>query len=337
MSEQSGQSGQPEQPGQSGQPEQTGIGGVLGRVLRLARSRWARWGFGIIATTLAVWAVLSRREQVVTAVERLDWRYLVLAALATLFNLALTGMAWRALLIDLGSRLPIAAAARVFFVGQLGKYMPGSVWPVVVQAELARDHGVPRRRSAAATVVLILLSAATALLVVMASVPFVPSVVESGFGWTVLLVLPLLVAMHPAVLGPLLDRLLRVIGGDRLEQRPSMVGTLIAFGWALGSWFTAGLQVFALVVSLGAPVSARTLALSVGGYALAWAVGLVVVIAPAGAGARELALAAALSVVLDGGAVVVVVLLSRVLFSVADLALAGVGLAVGRRAVGTAA
>jgi hypothetical protein len=306
------------------------IGGALGRVLGLARSPWVRWGFGVVAATLAVWAVVSRRHAVADAAGRLDWRYLVLAALATLANLALTGMVWRALLTDLGSTLPIPAAVRVFFVGQIGKYMPGSLWPMVVQAELARDHGVPRRRSAAATLVLILLSAASGLLVVLAAVPFVPSVVESGFGWALLLVVPLLVVLHPAVLGPLLDRLLRVIGGEPLEQRPSMVGTLVATAWAIGSWVTAGLQVFLLAVPLGAPADAHTLALSVGGYALAWAVGLVVVVAPAGAGARELALAAVLSAVLDGGAVVVVVLLSRVLFSAADLALAGVGLAVGR-------
>jgi hypothetical protein len=42
------------------------------------------------------------------------------------------------------------------------------------------------------------------------------------------------------------------------------------------------------------------------------------------------ALAALLSQVLDSGAVVVVVLLSRVLFTGSDLALAGVGLGVGK-------
>jgi glycosyltransferase 2 family protein len=71
--------------------------------------------------------------------------------------------------------------------------------------------------------------------------------------------------------------------------------------------------------------SKNTWALATAGYALAWAVGLVVVVAPAGAGAREVALAAALAPVLDGGAVVVVVLLSRVLFTVADLAVAAAG------------
>ena len=71
--------------------------------------------------------------------------------------------------------------------------------------------------------------------------------------------------------------------------------------------------------------------LLIGGYGLAWAVGFIVIIAPAGAGAREVALAAVLAAVLDvSGAVVVVVLLSRVLFTLVDLGAAGLGLLGGK-------
>jgi glycosyltransferase 2 family protein len=304
--------------------------GFARRGLQTVQSTAARVTFALVAVGLAVWAIASRREQVVDALLRMQGRWLLVAALATLANLVLTGLAWRAVLTDLGSRLPLRPAARIFFVGQIGKYVPGSLWPVVVQAELGRDHGVPRRRSASATLVLILLSAFSALLVVMATLPFVPAVAENGFGWTLLLVVPLVVLLHPKVLGRLLDRLMRLLGRPPLGEWTSLRGTAVALGWALASWTGAGLQVFCLAISMGAPRTWHTLVIAVGGYALAWAVGLVVVVAPAGAGAREVALAALLSQVLDSGAVVVVVLLSRVLFTGADLALAGLGLTVGK-------
>lgn len=308
-----------------------GVAALVKRVLALGRSPLVRWGFGAVAVVLAIWAVNSRRTQVLDALSRLDAGFVVAAAAATVVNLALTGMAWRALLADLGSRLPLPVAARVFFVGQIGKYMPGSLWPVVVQAELARDHGVPRRRTAAATLVMILLSAATALVVVIGAFPFVPQVAEGSFAWTLLLVVPLLVVLHPRVLGPLLDRLLGAIGGEPLEHPPSLRGTAIGIAWAIGSWLAAGAQVWLLAGGLGAPLTLRTFALAVGGYALAWAVGLMVVIAPAGAGARELALIAALASVLDGGSLLVLVMISRALFSLADLVAAGLGYGLGRR------
>ena len=305
-------------------------------VLAAAQSRTARVCFIVLAVGLAVWALSSRWGEVVAAAGRLDPVYLVAAGLATTANLVLTGQAWRALLADLGARLPVGLAARVFFVGQIGKYVPGSLWPLIVQAELAKRH-VARRSTAAATLVLILLSGASALLVVLVALPFAPDGGGSGVRWAGLLVLPAAAVLHPAVLGRLLDRGLRLLGRDPLDRWTSLRGTASATGWALAAWLLAGLQVWLLSVPLGAPPTWRTLALGVGGYALAWAVGLVVVVAPAGAGAREVALAAVLSAVLDRGAVVVVVLLSRVLFTAADLALAALGFAAGRRDLSTPA
>jgi uncharacterized membrane protein YbhN (UPF0104 family) len=306
------------------------VKGLVGCALAVSRSRVARWVVGLVAVALAVWAAVSRWTDVLQALHRLDAPWLALAAVATLANAATVGLMWRRLLVDLGSRLPLATATRVFFVGQLGKYVPGSVWPMVMQAELASDHGVARRRTAAATMITLLLSVASALAVVLTALPLAPDVVPEGFGWSVFLILPLLVLLHPAVLDRLINTGLRVLGREPLERRTSLRGTAVASGWAVVSWLAAGLQVWALAVSLGAPVTGRAVALAVGGYALAWAVGFVVVIAPAGAGAREVVLAAVLSTVLDRGALLVVVLLSRVLFTAVDLVLAGLGIAVGR-------
>jgi hypothetical protein len=303
---------------------------LVGLGLRVSRSRTVRWGFGLVAVALAIWAGASRRHEVLLALHRLQPGWLALGLLATLGNSGTNAMAWRRMLADLGSRLPLASTARVFFVGQLGKYVPGSVWPMVMQAEMASDHGIARRRTAAATVVTMLVSITCGLLVVLVTLPFVPQIVPPGFGWTVFLVVPLLVVLHPAVLDRVINTALVRLGRDPLEHRTSLRGTAATTAWALVAWLLAGVQVWALAVSLGAPMTGRTLALATGGYSLAWAVGFVVVIAPAGAGAREVALAAVLATVLDRGAVLVVVLLSRVLFTLTDLGLAGLGLSVGR-------
>ncbi|GLY14836.1 hypothetical protein Kisp01_18510 [Kineosporia sp. NBRC 101677] len=308
------------------------LGSVAGQASELSRTRWFRISFGLLLVALAAWAVLSQREQVTDAISQLSPGWLVLAALATMVNVALAGMVWRTNLADLGSPLKLPVAARIFFVGQLGKYLPGSVWPVVMQTELGRDHHVPRRRTATATVVGMLLSVLSALLVVLIAVPFAPEALPDGFGWAVLLVVPLAVVLHPAVMGRLVDRALRIVSKEGLPERTSGRGTLTATLWAIGSWIGAGLQVFALSVPLGADATLSTAILLIGGYALAWAVGFVIIIAPAGAGAREVALAAVLAQVLDShGKVVVVVLVSRVLFTLVDLVAAGAGILAARR------
>ena len=67
-----------------------------------------------------------------------------------------TFRSWRAVLADLGATLPHGGAMRVFYLGQLGKYLPGTVWPAVTQMRLGRDYRVPPRASGAAVVVFML-------------------------------------------------------------------------------------------------------------------------------------------------------------------------------------
>jgi glycosyltransferase 2 family protein len=305
---------------------------LAGRALAVVRSRPARICFALVAVGLALWAVGSRWSEVLAAGRRLDPLTLLAAVALTVLNVVAVGLGWWTALADLGSRLPLGPAARIFYLGQLGKYVPGSVWPLVAQAELGRDHQVPRRRTATATFLSMLLGLTTALVLVIALLPVSPGVLPAGFGWVAVLVLPLLVVLHPRVLALGVNRALRLLRREPLERPTTLPGTLRAAGWNLVSWAAAGLQVFVLAVGLGAPADPSTAALAVGGYALAWAVGFVVVIAPAGAGAREVALAAVLSPVLDGGAVVLLVLVSRVLFTVCDLSFAGAAMAAERRA-----
>ena len=65
-------------------------------------------------------------------------------------------------------------------------------------------------------------------------------------------------------------------------------------------------------------------------FALAWCVGYVAFIIPAGAGAREAALVLMLSGVMSPGRALLVAVVSRVLMSGADLGLAGVAIVLER-------
>jgi hypothetical protein len=112
----------------------------------------------------------------------------------------------------------------------------------------------------------------------------------------------------------------------RVEVLPTRLpwGTLLAaVGWLLGAWVLYGLSLAALVGPFE-PLTPTSLGLLTSSYALAWSVGflgaaLVVVAAPAGLGFREVALFATLAGVVPSSAAALVVLLSRVLMTLADL------------------
>ena len=232
------------------------------------------------------------------------------AMTAMLAGVGASAMVWRVLLTGLGHPLRLRDGARVFFLGQIGKYVPGSVWPVLAQMELGRDHAVPATVSAAAFALFMVVHLLSAVVVGAVALP-----VTGLVAW------PWLLAALPAVLlllpGPL--RLGLHLAG-RIVRRPlpapARAGALVvACGWAMVMWACYGLHLWLLAPGTGVPLG---LVEAAGVFALAWAAGFVLVIAPAGAGAREAVLLALLAGSAGTGALLALALVSRVLGTVAD-------------------
>jgi hypothetical protein len=295
------------------------------RVLALFRSPWARRLFVVAAGAAAAVAVVLERDAVGAALVRASWPLVALAAGLSLVNVLLAALSWRSVSAGLGAPLGLRDAGVVYLVGQVGKYLPGGVWNLVASAELGSDRGVARRRTVGSLLVAVLLSAAMGGLLVLLTLPGAPGPLEDR-GWLVLLAPLAVLAVLPGVLDRVLAALLRLTRQEPVRERIGAGPTAAACGWSLLSWVAVGLQVLVLTLAVGAEPGMELLRLSVGGYALAWVVGFVLVVLPAGVGAREAVLALALAPVLDAGGVLVVVLLSRVLVTLADLAAAGLAL-----------
>jgi uncharacterized membrane protein YbhN (UPF0104 family) len=255
---------------------------------------------------------------------------LAAALAAVLGGILATFLCWREVLADLGRRLPVVAGARVFFLGQLGKYLPGSLWPVMAQMELGRDYQVPERASGSAVGVFLLVLVGTGLAVVAAAAPLLgPDAVHAY--WWLLAALPLaLLVLVPPVLNRLLALAMRLARRPPLPRPLSAGGILRAAGWALASWLAYGVHVWVLAGQLGAggpPLLAR----ATGAFAAAWCAGFLLVVVPAGAGVREAALVVLLGGVLTRPEATVVAVVSRLLFVVGDLGWGAAGLLAGRR------
>jgi uncharacterized membrane protein YbhN (UPF0104 family) len=194
----------------------------------------------------------------------------------------------------------------------------GAVFAVAAQMELGRDHGAPRSRVGTAAVLFLGVLVACGLLTSAVVLPLTSPEALRDRGW-VLLLLPVgLVALAPPVLTRLVGLLLRLLRRAPLERPLSARGVGAAVGWALVMWVAYGVHLWLLVRPQGG-TGAGDLLLSTGAYALAWTAGLLVVVAPAGAGVREVALVAALAPVLDRPAALAVAVLSRVLMTLGDL------------------
>jgi hypothetical protein len=246
---------------------------------------------------------------------------MVLSGVAGLVGIAATYPLWREVLYGLGVRIPWLAGSRVFFVSQLGKYIPGSVWPVVLQMEAGRTFGARRRSVLSANLVTVVLGCAVGLVLACLLLPLYDATALGRYWW-LFLALPFLIALlHPRAMPTILDRLFALARrpplGGRLEPR-SVFG---AVGWSLLSWFGLGAHLFVICAALG-HASFSVFVLCSGGMALAVSAGVLFIPAPAGAGIRDVVLALVLRTLLDSGQALAVVIASRVILIFCDLFLA---------------
>lgn len=242
----------------------------------------------------------------------------VIAALALLVNAG----AFRVLVTEFGGEMRRIEGIRIYLVGQLGKYVPGSVVPVLMQGELGADIGVSRRTVLGASIAQVAVNCVSGGVVAAVTVPFIADDARPYL----VLALPVAVAsaalLHPRMLNGAIGLLCRLVGRPSLEHVISTRGVIRALGYVSIVWLLNGVHLFVLARELGAD-SPRDLVTSIGGYALAWTAGFLFVVAPSGAGVREGVLVALFSVPLGAGAALTLALLSRLVLTVADL-LAGI-------------
>ena len=291
---------------------------------RALGSRLLKWGVLVVAIGVGAYEISKEWREVHQALGQIGVLASVEALLALLVMQFATLRVWQVLLAGLGSPLRTPVAGRILFIGQLGKYIPGSVWPVLAQMELGARAKVPRPRSASASILTMLLSLLTGLLVAAVTLPFAQH--NQGYLWVFAVVPVVAVCLHPRVLNPLLNRLFRVIKRPPLEQ--PLTGRVLAhaLAWSFTAWLFNALQIWILAEKFGAPAG-KTILLALGGYAFAWCAGFVVVIAPAGGGVRDPLITAFFTPVIGYGPALAVMLVSRAVNTISDLLVAGIAAA----------
>src|SRR5215211_1844297 len=282
------------------------------------RSRWLTVAVLGVVAGFFVATLAARWNDVIS----MKWR------LALALSYGLVAWLW-GLALNRAAGTRLAAGARIWFLSNLARYVPGNVWSYVGAVELARREGVARRTTLAVMALTQVLSVGVALLV---GLPVLlaerarlgrPAVA----GAVVVVVVAALAAVFRRQLLGLARR--RMPGFDPADLAPS-AGTvaLLTVGYA-AYWAVTGVAFAGLVASLY-PLAASDVPVVVAAYAAAYAVGFLALLTPAGLGVREGILVIALAPVLPAGPALVVALLSRLWMMLVELAGAAVAHQVAR-------
>lgn len=292
-----------------------------------SRARQAVTAIALVAVVAAAGFVLYRdRDQLADAASLLSWWVIGLSAIPAAIGVALNGVSWVAVLHGLRVQAPTGAGLRVFCVTQLGKYLPGSVWPAVGQMSAGRRWNASPRTMLTANLFALVIGLVSGLLVACVTLPWSGAAAFSRFWWLLIVAPVLLVLLVPRVLPAALDKILALARRAPLGERVPVAATARSSAWAVGAWLFFGIQTYLLCVAAGYD-GPRTAIAALGASAFAICVGVLAIPFPAGAGVRETAFVLALSATVPSAVALVVAIAARLTLVVVDLGAAGVSAA----------
>jgi uncharacterized membrane protein YbhN (UPF0104 family) len=289
----------------------------------------------VAVVAAVVYAVDKEWGSVRKTIGSLSWKSLIAAFAAIVLGMFATVRVWEHLLAAMGIRIPYLRAAQINLVGQLGKYLPGSVWAFVLQAQLGKRYGLYRPKA----LVALMLSAGVTTVAALVLAAFASPELVDHFGPAAWLVCagPLTVfLLYPPLLTKIANLVLRVIRKPQL--RKPLIGPAVfrALVWALISWVFWGLQLWLLTGGLNLHQSFSTVLVCTGAFALGMSAGFLAFFLPSGVGVREAVIVAGLAPIAHHGTALALALTSRLLFTIADVSTALTALLAARVRHGTA-
>ena len=227
-----------------------------------------------------------------------DWRqvkplWIVASCLFYFAAMCSAWVYWQSLLLAMGQRPTVWQSVNAFFLGQLGKYVPGKGMVVVIRAGLIKSHAVDASVAALSVFVETLTMMAVGGFLAAAILIFIARE-QTGL---VLLAVGLMFCAGVPTIPPLFRRVVRMLKVTRISDKVDaaidrLTYGVILKGWliSLVTWTMFGLSLYAVLKSLPGPQPEESdILLCIGCSALATVAGFLSLI-PGGLGVRELVL-----------------------------------------------
>jgi glycosyltransferase 2 family protein len=253
--------------------------------------RVAQWVFAALVLFFAATSLATQWDKVGSRLTHIQfgWEWISIGSVIVLLIYALLIEGWRRVLGAWDSHLPFSQASRIWFLSNLGKYVPGNIWSLTAMGVMARNRGLSAVAAAGSSVIMQTVSLATGTGIVMvtgATLLGQPLLVGAS-----VLILVIVLLCAPRFLPPLTVWVGSLIGRDIAP--PSVPATSI---WTAAvastlSWLLYGFA-FQLFVRGLLGTAPGEISSYIAVFTAAYILGFISPIAPAGLGVRELTLAA---------------------------------------------
>jgi glycosyltransferase 2 family protein len=225
-----------------------------------------------------------------------EWSYVLLSGAVFMATYVVLIQTWRMMLGQWNARLSFWAAARIWAVTNLYKYVPGKLWQIGAMGVMAQREGVSSTAAAGSAILNTVVAIATGTAIALGTGWAAVERVQPGTGRVMLAGTALAVvglALLPWIVPRLVEWLARITGRDLPPVTvPPSVMMYAVVGNVL-SWLMYGIAFHFLVHGvLGQPAGAVMDHVAV--YSASYVIGYAALVLPAGVGARDGAMAALL-------------------------------------------
>jgi uncharacterized membrane protein YbhN (UPF0104 family) len=283
---------------------------------------------GLVGLAFAFYALAKGWDEIARAM--IVPHTLVAAGVVGIAGMATIGLNWIRIIRSSGVSVEASEGMRWYFVGQLGKYIPGGLWAVLGRGELATRGGVVRTISYTSVGVSMATTYAAAATVGALLLAFGASSLASLFAWMALSA----ATVVAAVLGlsePVVRRGNRLASrlGRKIELPSTTPGmSLTAILTTMPAWLCIGSATALAGNALGFSMDVAQV---IAATSYSWLAGFLVVPMPGGLGVREAAFIALYPGPTEEAAAIAVV--ARIVFILVDLAGAATATFVARLAL----
>jgi uncharacterized membrane protein YbhN (UPF0104 family) len=218
------------------------------------------------------------------ATTRLRWGLVTLAALVVLATYALLIEGWRLVLGTMGGTLGRVDAARIWFISNLARYIPGAFWQLGAMTEMTRRRGVPVTISTSAAILITIVNLFTGLAVATAFMATTPTMLHTR-GRVIVAAGALTLVLMPVLAPRLVALARRLTGRELVIPRLGMRPMVVAAASTTVAWLAYGVA-FWIMTRAVLPGEWRDLPGCIAIYTASYLTGLLNP-APAGVGAAE--------------------------------------------------
>jgi uncharacterized membrane protein YbhN (UPF0104 family) len=298
--------------------------------MRLVQGRKALLSRAVgVAVALLIFGFLFRSlylewEQVVAYHWNLNYLALVVAFGLMLLAAAFYAYLWKLILERLGTPLSYRKSYRIFFLSQLGRYIPGKVWSILGLVYLSQKEGVSKVISGTSVTLQLVLQIVSGVMVFAMALPLWRDLDSSTGLVALILLLPVgLILLHPAVVTRGVKLALRMTGQTEIELSWSYQYLLGQLALWIGFWLLNGVAYHFLIRSLDSSPLPHVLVLA-GIFSVSWVAGFISLVTPSGLGVMEGALAFLLSFFFPMHVATIIALWTRVARTASDLVCAAI-------------